>query len=100
MGGGLGGGSSNAATMLVALNTLWQCKLSTDKLASLGLCLGADVPIFIHGFAAFAQGVGEQLSAIQPLEAWYLITKPECSISTKASFYRIRFTKKYSKITP
>ncbi len=86
MGGGLGGGSSNAATILVALNTLWQCKLSTDELATLGLSLGADVPIFIHGFAAFAQGVGEQLSAIQPLEAWYLITKPECSISTQQVF--------------
>jgi 4-diphosphocytidyl-2-C-methyl-D-erythritol kinase len=86
MGGGLGGGSSNAATILVALNTLWQCKLSTDELATLGLSLGADVPIFIHGFSAFAQGVGEQLNAIQPLQAWYLITKPDCSISTQQVF--------------
>jgi 4-diphosphocytidyl-2-C-methyl-D-erythritol kinase len=86
MGGGLGGGSSNAATLLVALNALWQCKLSTDELATLGLSLGADVPIFIHGFSAFAQGVGEQLSPVQPLEAWYLITKPECSISTQQVF--------------
>ncbi len=86
MGGGLGGGSSNAATILVALNTLWQCKLSNKELAILGLSLGADVPIFIHGFAAFAQGVGEQLTATQPLEAWYLITKPECSISTQQVF--------------
>ncbi len=86
MGGGLGGGSSNAATILVALNTLWQCKLSTTELATLGLSLGADVPIFIHGFSAFAQGIGEQLSATHPLEAWYLITKPECSISTQQVF--------------
>ncbi len=86
MGGGLGGGSSNAATILVALNSLWQCKLSNNELAILGLSLGADVPIFIHGFSAFAQGVGEQLSAKQPIEAWYLITKPECSISTQQVF--------------
>lgn len=86
MGGGLGGGSSNAATILVALNTLWQCNLSTEELASLGLVLGADVPIFVHGFSAFAQGVGEQLTATHPLEYWYLITKPECSISTQQVF--------------
>ncbi|MBU2871191.1 4-(cytidine 5'-diphospho)-2-C-methyl-D-erythritol kinase [Colwellia sp. E2M01] len=86
MGGGLGGGSSNAATILVALNTLWQCDLSLDELAELGLSLGADVPIFVHGFSAFAQGVGEKLTAIEPLESWYLITKPECSISTQQVF--------------
>jgi len=89
MGGGLGGGSSNAATILVALNTLWQCNLSTHELAELGLSLGADVPIFIHGFSAFAQGVGEQLSATHPLESWYLITKPACSISTQQVFTAI-----------
>jgi len=86
MGGGLGGGSSNAATVLVALNTLWQCQLSLSDLAILGLSLGADVPIFIHGFSAFAQGIGEQLTPIEPLEHWYLITKPECSISTAEVF--------------
>ncbi len=86
MGGGLGGGSSNAATILVALNILWQCNLAKQSLAEIGLSLGADVPIFIHGFSAFAQGVGEQLSAVQPNEDWYLITKPECSISTQQVF--------------
>ncbi len=86
MGGGLGGGSSNAATILVALNTLWQCQLSLSELATLGLSLGADVPIFIHGFSAFAQGVGDELTAMEPQEAWYLITKPECSISTQQVF--------------
>jgi 4-diphosphocytidyl-2-C-methyl-D-erythritol kinase len=86
MGGGLGGGSSNAATILVALNTLWQCQLTLNELATLGLSLGADVPIFIHGFSAFAQGVGDELTAITPQEAWYLITKPECSISTQQVF--------------
>jgi 4-diphosphocytidyl-2-C-methyl-D-erythritol kinase len=86
MGGGLGGGSSNAATILLALNTLWQCHLSNDDLAKLGLCLGADVPVFIHGFSAFAQGVGEQLTPATPEESWYLISKPNCSISTQAVF--------------
>lgn len=86
MGGGLGGGSSNAATILVALNTLWQCGLSTEKLAEIGLSLGADVPIFVHGFAAFAQGIGEQLTPVQPEECWYLISKPDCSISTASVF--------------
>ncbi|MBL4823362.1 MAG: 4-(cytidine 5'-diphospho)-2-C-methyl-D-erythritol kinase [Colwellia sp.] len=86
MGGGLGGGSSNAATVLVALNSLWQCGFSTKKLAGLGLALGADVPIFIHGFAAFAQGIGEQLTPVQPKEYWYLVSKPQSSISTASVF--------------
>ena len=86
MGGGLGGGSSNAATVLLALNKLWQCNLSIAVLAKLGLKLGADVPIFIHGFAAFAQGVGERLTPATPQEYWYLVTKPRCSISTKEVF--------------
>lgn len=86
MGGGLGGGSSNAATILVALNTLWQSNYSIEQLASLGLSLGADVPVFVHGFAAFAQGVGEQLTAVKPKECWYLISKPDVSISTASVF--------------
>jgi 4-diphosphocytidyl-2-C-methyl-D-erythritol kinase len=86
MGGGLGGGSSNAATVLLALNILWQTKLSFKQLAELGLKLGADVPIFIHGFAAFAQGVGEKLTPVHPEESIYLISKPNCSISTQAVF--------------
>jgi 4-diphosphocytidyl-2-C-methyl-D-erythritol kinase len=86
MGGGLGGGSSNAATVLLALNLLWKTKLSYQKLAELGLSLGADVPIFIHGFAAFAQGIGEKLTPITPEECYYLVSKPDCSISTQAVF--------------
>ena len=82
MGGGLGGGSSNAATVLMALNTLWKTKLSVDELAKIGLSLGADVPIFIHGFSAFAQGIGEKLTPVTPKEYWYLISKPPCSIAT------------------
>jgi len=86
MGGGLGGGSSNAATVLLALNALWQLNLSTEKLAALGLSLGADVPVFIHGFAAYAEGVGEELTPRSPKEYWYLVSKPDCSISTVSVF--------------
>lgn len=82
MGGGLGGGSSNAATVLMALNTLWDVNLSINSLADIGLSLGADVPIFIHGFSAFAQGVGEKLTPYSPDEYWYLVSKPRCHIST------------------
>jgi 4-diphosphocytidyl-2-C-methyl-D-erythritol kinase len=86
MGGGLGGGSSNAATILLALNKLWQLHFSMTKLIELGISLGADVPIFIHGNAAFASGIGEQLSPAFPTEYWYLVTKPNCSISTADVF--------------
>jgi 4-diphosphocytidyl-2-C-methyl-D-erythritol kinase len=99
MGGGLGGGSSNAATILVALNKLWQCDFLPEKLAELGLSLGADVPVFIHGFSAFAQGVGEQLKPISPDECWYLITKPKCSISTKDVFNAKNLTRNTPKIS-
>lgn len=86
MGGGVGGGSSNAATVLVALNQLWQTGLSLEQLAELGLSLGADVPIFVRGFAAFAEGVGEQLMPCEPKEKWYLVLKPNVSISTLSVF--------------
>ncbi|MFC3022416.1 4-(cytidine 5'-diphospho)-2-C-methyl-D-erythritol kinase [Vibrio zhugei] len=86
MGGGIGGGSSNAATTLVALNHLWNTGCSDDELAQLGLKLGADVPVFIRGFAAFAEGVGEQLMPVQPNESWYLVVRPNVSISTKEVF--------------
>lgn len=86
MGAGLGGGSSNAATALVALNHLWQTGLSLEKLAEIGLQLGADVPIFVRGFAAFAQGVGELLTPCLPEEKWYLVLKPAVSISTALIF--------------
>jgi len=86
MGGGLGGGSSNAATILLALNKLWGINLPKNTLAELGVKLGADVPIFIHGAAAFAQGIGEILTPITPAEHWYLVSKPDCSISTQDVF--------------
>ncbi|WAD31874.1 4-(cytidine 5'-diphospho)-2-C-methyl-D-erythritol kinase [Citrobacter braakii] len=86
MGGGLGGGSSNAATVLVALNHLWQCGLSVDELAVLGLTLGADVPVFVRGHAAFAEGVGEILTPVEPEEKWYLVAHPGVSIPTPVIF--------------
>ncbi|MDM2973164.1 4-(cytidine 5'-diphospho)-2-C-methyl-D-erythritol kinase [Citrobacter sp. CK198] len=86
MGGGLGGGSSNAATVLVALNHLWQCGLSVDELAETGLTLGADVPVFVRGHAAFAEGVGEILTPVDPPEKWYLVAHPRVSIPTPVIF--------------
>ncbi|MFV0264383.1 MAG: 4-(cytidine 5'-diphospho)-2-C-methyl-D-erythritol kinase [Kluyvera sp.] len=86
MGGGLGGGSSNAATVLVALNHLWQCGLSEDELATLGLTLGADVPVFVRGHAAFAEGVGEVLTPVEVAEKWYLVAHPGVSIPTPIIF--------------
>ncbi|MGL5007813.1 MAG: 4-(cytidine 5'-diphospho)-2-C-methyl-D-erythritol kinase [Plesiomonas sp.] len=86
MGGGLGGGSSNAATTLVALNSLWKTGCSRSVLEQLGLQLGADVPVFVHGHAAFAEGVGEQLSDCSPEEKWYVVIHPQISIPTATIF--------------
>lgn len=86
MGGGLGGGSSDAATTLVALNKLWGTGLSSRELAEIGLTLGADVPVFINGFAAFAEGVGEKLQNVEPSEHWYLVIIPDVHVSTAEIF--------------
>jgi len=87
MGGGLGGGSSDAATTLLALNHLWKLGLSLDELAELGLSLGADVPVFVRGQAAFAEGVGEQLTPVPELdEPWYLIVCPQVHVNTGKIF--------------
>ena len=86
MGGGLGGGSSNAATTLVGLNRLWGLNRSLDELAELGLSLGADVPVFVRGHAAWGEGVGERLTDANPPEDWFLVIKPPCDISTKEIF--------------
>jgi len=98
MGGGLGGGSSNAATILLALNVLWGANLSLHKLSELGLSLGADVPIFIHGFSAFAEGVGEELTAVSPKESWFLVSKPDVSISTASVFTDPQLTRNTAKV--
>ncbi|MDH5881322.1 4-(cytidine 5'-diphospho)-2-C-methyl-D-erythritol kinase [Vibrio sp. S/42/10] len=97
MGGGIGGGSSNAATVLVALNHLWQLNLSDDQLAEIGLKLGADVPVFVRGHAAFAEGVGEQLSPANPDEKWYLVVKPQVSIATANIFKHSELTRNTPK---
>jgi 4-diphosphocytidyl-2-C-methyl-D-erythritol kinase len=86
MGGGLGGGSSDAATTLLALNRLWNVSLSEDELAEIGLRLGADVPVFVRGHAAFAEGVGERLTPVTPPEPWYLVVVPQVSVSTAEIF--------------
>ncbi len=86
MGGGLGGGSSDAATALVALNILWNTGLDVDALAALGVRLGADVPVFVRGHAAWAEGVGERLAPINPPEPWYVVTHPQVHVSTQEIF--------------
>ena len=86
MGGGIGGGSSNAATTLVALNHLWGTNLSNVELAKIGLQLGADVPIFIHGHTAWAEGVGEHLTDLEIDESLYLVAFPQNSVSTEKVF--------------
>jgi 4-diphosphocytidyl-2-C-methyl-D-erythritol kinase len=82
LGGGLGGGSSDAATTLVALNHLWQVGMEQAQLMELGLQLGADVPVFIHGHAAWAEGVGEQLVDITVDEPWFVVVIPPCHVVT------------------
>ena len=86
LGGGLGGGSSDAATTLLALNQLWHTGLSRAQLQTLGLTLGADVPIFIHGRAAFAEGVGEKFTAVTLPPSWYLVVVPPVSVPTAEIF--------------
>jgi len=98
-GGGLGGGSSDAATTLVILNELWQCGLSCEQLAEIGLQLGADIPIFVHGRAAWAEGVGEQFSPVEPPEPWYLVVKPPVEVSTKEIFSISELTRDCPPIT-
>jgi 4-diphosphocytidyl-2-C-methyl-D-erythritol kinase len=85
-GAGLGGGSSDAATTLVALNYLWDLKLSITQLAKIGLALGADVPVFILGTAAWAEGVGDELTTVTLPEKWFFVVIPEVSISTAEIF--------------
>ena len=86
MGGGIGGGSSDAATTLLGLNHLWQLDCDEDQLAALGLSLGADVPVFVRGRAAFAEGVGEKLQAVTLNEPWFLVAIPQVLVSTAEVF--------------
>lgn len=93
MGGGIGGGSSDAATTLLGLAHLWQLDWDEDRLAALGLTLGADVPVFVRGHAAFAQGVGEQLTPVDPAEPWYVVLVPQVSVSTAEIFSHPELTR-------
>lgn len=85
-GAGLGGGSSDAATTLLALNHLWQTGLSREALAALGLQLGADVPVFVRGIASWAEGIGETLTPVDLPEPWYAVIAPDVMVSTAAIF--------------
>ena len=93
MGAGLGGGSSNAATTLIVLNQLWQCGLNDEQLAAYGVQLGADVPIFIFGQNAWAEGIGEHLSFIELAQKQFIILKPDCFISTQLLFSQKTLTR-------
>lgn len=93
IGGGVGGGSSNAATTLVALNRLWGLDLPPDALARLGLSLGADVPVFVHGRAAWAEGVGERLTPVDFPEPVFLLIQPDVSVSTAEVFGAAELTR-------
>lgn len=99
IGGGLGGGSSNAATTLVALNKLWHLDLSSAELLSYGLQLGADVPIFINAKAAWAEGVGEQFTPITIAEPWYVVLVPPHPVSTAEFFSADELTRNTRPIT-
>ncbi|CAK0756692.1 4-(cytidine 5'-diphospho)-2-C-methyl-D-erythritol kinase [Gammaproteobacteria bacterium] len=99
LGGGLGGGSSDAATTLVALNHLWQLGFSEDDLAALGLQLGADVPVFVRGRASWAEGIGEILTPVELPEPWYWVVIPDCQVSTKEVFSDPELTRNSTPIT-
>ena len=93
LGGGLGGGSSNAATTLIALNRYWQLNLSQTELKALGLQLGADVPLFIDGKSAWGEGVGEKLQAVTLPPRWFLVATPDCTVSTAEIFNHENLTR-------
>ncbi|WP_179992820.1 MULTISPECIES: 4-(cytidine 5'-diphospho)-2-C-methyl-D-erythritol kinase [unclassified Acinetobacter] len=93
MGAGLGGGSSNAATTLIVLNQLWHCGLNSEQLAELGVKLGADVPIFVHGRNAWAEGIGEHLTFIDLDQKQFIVLKPDCFISTQQLFSQKTLTR-------
>ena len=93
MGAGLGGGSSNAATTLIVVNQIWDCGLEIEQLAELGVKLGADVPIFVHGRNAWAEGIGEHLTFIDLDQKQFIVLKPDCFISTQLLFSQKTLTR-------
>jgi 4-diphosphocytidyl-2-C-methyl-D-erythritol kinase len=99
MGGGLGGGSSDAASVLLGLNHMWKCGLPIEALAKLGLPLGADVPVFVQGSSAWGEGVGENLQALELPEAWYVVIHPGVHVGTKDVFQSPELTRNSPIIT-
>jgi 4-diphosphocytidyl-2-C-methyl-D-erythritol kinase len=98
-GGGLGGGSSDAATALLALNELWDCRLSIAELSRLGVSLGADVPVFVQGSSAWAEGLGERLSPVSVPARWYVVIYPGVGVSTREVFQSAELTRNSPLIT-
>ncbi len=99
MGGGLGGGSSDAATTLLVLNQLWGCGLSVDELAALAIKLGADVPVFVRGRTAWGEGIGERLTPVAMPACWYLVIKPPVEVPTAPLFAEQELTRNCPPIT-
>ncbi|MFY0990845.1 4-(cytidine 5'-diphospho)-2-C-methyl-D-erythritol kinase [Halomonas sp. C05BenzN] len=99
MGGGLGGGSSNAATTLLGLDRLWGLGFDLDRLAALGLSLGADVPVFVRGHAAWAEGIGERLTPVDLDTPWFVVIHPGVTVSTQAVFGAAQLTRDTLPIT-
>ena len=98
MGGGLGGGSSDAATTLLALNHLWGLDIPAQELARLGATLGADVPVFVGGHSAWAEGIGEILTPLELPQRWYLVVAPQCHVSTGEIFSHRQLTRNSTPI--
>ncbi len=99
IGGGLGGGSSDAATTLIGLNQLWGLGISIDMLADMGVALGADIPVFVRGRTAWAEGIGDKLEAIEMPNRWYLVLAPNCQVSTATIFNDQELTRNSPPIT-
>jgi 4-diphosphocytidyl-2-C-methyl-D-erythritol kinase len=99
VGGGLGGGSSDAATVLLVLNRLWSLRLKREELLQMGLALGADVPFFVYGKNALGEGIGERLKPIELGRAWYLILTPQVAVSTKEIFSDAALTRDTKRLT-
>jgi 4-diphosphocytidyl-2-C-methyl-D-erythritol kinase len=99
VGGGLGGGSTDAAAVLLGLNSIWRTDLNLDELAAVGLTLGADVPVFIHGFTAWGEGRGERLTTVKLPERWFLVIHPGVAVSTAQMFQAHELTRNSPLIT-
>ena len=99
VGGGLGGGSSDAATTLLVLNALWGAGLSTDDLAEIGIALGADVPVFVRGYSGLGEGVGERLTPLELPDSWFLVIHPGVSVPTRDVFQAPELTRNSPVLT-